>query len=374
MQDLLTHTHTFTRALRACIGKKLSFAAYRLPEEPDMHLVVQKDTDLQVVEDLTENLSTNGFLIAPFSRQEEKTYLIRPDLAFVNSPTAQQLGALEALPENRAYPKACSCAGDSTKEDYLRLIREAIRRIQAGEFEKVVLSRIKTVEDNARNLPGFFSILCKTYPDAFVYLFCIHGQCWIGATPEPFICKAGNVLTTVSLSGTRPYSKDNLNIKNWNQKELQEQDYVTRHIEKILQQYTEAGYSKNGPFVARAGNLLHLRTDFSFSSALLGNRLPRLISALHPTPAVCGMSTGDAMDFISRAERHSREYYSGFLGPVGPGDQIQLFVNLRCLKVCDQQLVLYVGGGITHDSVPEDEWHETEIKAETLLSVLHQIR
>jgi isochorismate synthase len=35
--------------------------------------------------------------------------------------------------------------------------------------------------------------------------------------------------------------------------------------------------------------------------------------------------------------------------------------------------VLFIGGGITHDSIPGEEWEETEIKADTLLSVLHQI-
>jgi isochorismate synthase len=49
-------------------------------------------------------------------------------------------------------------------------------------------------------------------------------------------------------------------------------------------------------------------------------------------------------------------------------------MNLRCLKVYDDRLVLYIGGGITHESIPEEEWEETEIKAETLLSVLKQIR
>jgi isochorismate synthase len=44
------------------------------------------------------------------------------------------------------------------------------------------------------------------------------------------------------------------------------------------------------------------------------------------------------------------------------------------MKVLENQLSLYVGGGITADSVPEDEWEETEIKAETLLSVLNQIK
>ena len=44
---------------------------------------------------------------------------------------------------------------------------------------------------------------------------------------------------------------------------------------------------------------------------------------------------------------------------------MQLYVNLRCMKVLDDRLVLYIGGGITHDSVPEEEWEETEIKADT---------
>jgi isochorismate synthase len=44
------------------------------------------------------------------------------------------------------------------------------------------------------------------------------------------------------------------------------------------------------------------------------------------------------------------------------------------MKVYNDRLVLYIGGGITHDSVAEEEWEETEIKAETLLSVIKQIR
>ena len=78
--------------------------------------------------------------------------------------------------------------------------------------------------------------------------------------------------------------------------------------------------------------------------------------------------------FIENAEKHSREFYTGFLGPVGIEDLIQLFVNLRCMKVGSKGLILFIGGGITHDSVAEEEWEETEIKADTLLSVLHQIR
>ncbi len=165
-----------------------------------------------------------------------------------------------------------------------------------------------------------------------------------------------------------------MDIRNWNRKELLEQEYVTRHIEKVLIEFSVKDYQKNGPYTSRAGNLSHLRTDFTFSVQSAGSRLPSLINALHPTPAVCGMASGKAMDFIRSAEKHSREYYTGFLGTVGIDDLLQLYVNLRCMKVLDDQLVLYIGGGITHDSIPEEEWEETEIKADTLLSVLHQIK
>jgi isochorismate synthase len=216
--------------------------------------------------------------------------------------------------------------------------------------------------------------LCSAYPDAFVYLFCVKGQCWIGASPEPFVCSHDQRLKTVSLAGTRPLNKHNAEIGNWKHKELEEQEYVTQHIEKILKVFDINPVEKNGPYVIRAGNLMHLRTDFSFDMKIVGRRLPALIHALHPTPAVCGMSTGQAMDFIRNFEKHNREFYAGFLGPVGFADKLCLFVNLRCMKVYDDRLILYIGGGITGESIPEEEWEETEIKAETLLSVIKEIQ
>jgi isochorismate synthase len=47
-----------------------------------------------------------------------------------------------------------------------------------------------------------------------------------------------------------------------------------------------------------------------------------------------------------------------------------LFVNLRCMQLAGRFAHLYVGGGITAESDPHSEWRETEMKAETMLSVL----
>ena len=47
-----------------------------------------------------------------------------------------------------------------------------------------------------------------------------------------------------------------------------------------------------------------------------------------------------------------------------------LFVNLRCMKLDKGKARLFIGGGITKDSNPADEWQETVNKSHTIKSVL----
>jgi len=95
------------------------------------------------------------------------------------------------------------------------------------------------------------------------------------------------------------------------------------------------------------------------------------VAELHPTPAVCGLPKNLADDFIKENEKHDRKYYSGYLGPWKLNQEVNLFVNLRCMEITCDQFVLYAGGGITSKSIPEREWEETIQKAKTLLDVIN---
>ena len=135
---------------------------------------------------------------------------------------------------------------------------------------------------------------------------------------------------------------------------------------------------------------MHLQTKIS---GLLKpeNGLQSVIAKLHPTPAVCGLPKENAKQFILKNEDYKREYYTGFLGEInikqaktrntnrrnvennayGSVKTIShLFVNLRCLQIKDNQALIYVGGGITKDSVPENEWEETVAKSKTVKNLL----
>jgi len=153
-------------------------------------------------------------------------------------------------------------------------------------------------------------------------------------------------------------------------KEVLEQEYVTRYIHDVLWEFQVKDYRVCSPYVRKAGNLVHLCTDFSFEYDKIGDRLWKYVDAMHPTPAVAGQPKEDAIRFIKELEPHDRNYYAGFLGPITHNMQIDLFVNLRCLKITPEYMSLYVGGGITLDSNPADEWDETKLKAESLLKIL----
>ena len=77
-----------------------------------------------------------------------------------------------------------------------------------------------------------------------------------------------------------------------------------------------------------------------------------------------------AMNFLLANEGYDRGFYAGYVGPVNIGNQVDLFVNLRCMQLTQDHAVVYAGAGVTIDSIPEQECEETEMKMNTLLAIL----
>ena len=114
--------------------------------------------------------------------------------------------------------------------------------------------------------------------------------------------------------------------------------------------------------------LLHLK---SFFDARIDREISlfEVINKLHPTPAICGVPLREAQELIENLEDYDRSYYTGYLGELS-GDSAELYVNLRCMKISDHKVDIYVGGGLTKDSDPRAEFHETCAKTSTMKKVL----
>ena len=252
-----------------------------------------------------------------------------------------------------------------TKTKYLEQAESYIDKIKSSEVDKAILSRVKKVDVKKQDLEKIFDDICLTYPNAFVYLISSSSfGTWLGASPEVLLKVDNKNAFTMSLAGTK-----NNKEKEWTTKELEEQGYVTKYIKNTISNFKIQNLKLKGPYTHSAGPVFHLRTDFDF--IIEQSDIIRLLDGLHPTPAIAGLPVKESVKMINQIEKHSRSLYSGFIGRVGEGKS-DLFVNLRCCQIIGNQGYLYLGGGLTKDSIPEDEWLETENKSMTLINILHK--
>lgn len=251
-----------------------------------------------------------------------------------------------------------------TKRDYEQKIAKVINFIKDENLSKLVISRRKLVNYQGKkpDLTQTFLNLCESYPNAFVYLFIKDGKCWMGAFSEVLgkFDIENSQFETMSLAGTIPIDE------NWTTKEIEEQQAVTDYIATILKDYsTDVQHSET--LDHPSGNIKHLRTDFK--AKIQSKDLEKLISDLHPTPAVCGFPKEFCKNAIADFEKDSRNFYAGYI-KVETESKKHYFVNLRCAEFLKNAVFIYVGGGITADSSPEKEWLETELKADAILKNL----
>jgi isochorismate synthase len=256
------------------------------------------------------------------------------------------------------------------------MVQQGISLIESNHLEKIVPSRQARVALTENfDVIDAFQKLCEANPNAFISWVSIPGVGdWLGASPEILVSiYEQTIFKTVALAGTQPYHEGvDLRSVAWTQKEIEEQALVNRYIISCFKKIRLREYEEHGPKTVVAGNLMHLRTDFTVD--MKATNFPQLgsvmLQLLHPTSAVCGMPLEQALDFLKQHEGYDRKFYAGHLGPVNINDAINIFVNLRCMQLFKDEAILYAEAGVTIDSVPEKEWNETVIKLKTLLKAI----
>jgi len=264
------------------------------------------------------------------------------------------------------------------KTNYCNLVDKAVNYIKKENVHKIVTSRsFQTLLKDNFDCITLFENLCTTYQNAFISLVSIPNVgTWIGATPELLLSIKNNQLKTVALAGTQKnFDTKDLSKVTWSKKDIEEQKFVSDYIKECFEKLEINNFQESETKTIQAGNILHLQTVFDLDLNNLFYQkefCSKFLNILHPTPAICGTPKEKALSFITSNEGYNREFYSGFLGIINIENQSNLFVNLRCMQLKEKSAILYVGGGITKDSTSENEWQETEYKADTLLSVINK--
>jgi isochorismate synthase len=349
------------------IEQKLPFASYCLPGETiptsmlgGSYSNASEDTD-------------DEFVVAPFDMgTSNQIMMLHPTFKTSGWSIKPEISAV--LSENTKHsavkPEIPFVVEFST---YKRQFDALMQGLASNELKKVVLSRVIRLQLYSGSKPSqIFKKLSEKYPNAFVYILCDPAGCiWLGATPETLVRTEESLGFTMSLAGTQTLHNADIESVVWGRKEMEEQQFVTDYIAEKLNETGVENLNYGEAETVAAGNIAHLCTQFTF-------RLPENYDAidmarkLHPTPAICGLPPELALETIKHTELHKRSLYCGFLGAVSRNKHAHLFVNLRCMQIIGNEAFLYVGGGLTSDSELIKEWDETQVKAETLSSIIRE--
>lgn len=341
------------------LAQKLPFVLYCKPNSEEIIGLFQQNDTVYKVEDYTEK----GFVFASFDGNQ--TYIIPENQSEIMRFVWDK--------KEFSFPeKEVLVADESEKKEFENLVAKGIQGIKNQEFKKVVLSRKETVDLVDFDLETTFEKLVQLYPTTFVYCF-FHPKLgtWLGATPEQLLKANDSVFETIALAGTQKANDSSAVI--WKQKEKEEQQFVTDYIVNKLKNVA-SDVLVSEPYSIQAGSIWHIKTDIS-GVLNLDSSLQQVVSLLHPTPAVCGLPKEDSKAFILENEKYDRNFYTGFLGELNSSltnetQSSDLFVNLRCMQIVENKALLYMGCGITKDSIPEKEWEESSNKSVTMKKVL----
>ena len=238
----------------------------------------------------------------------------------------------------------------------------ALMAFAAKTLQKIVLARRASFHFS-RPLDALTLLrrLRRVTPECFHFCFQSRsGHHFIGASPERLYARQGRRISSEAVAGTRPRGanlESDLFLSNQlrsSEKDLREHHYVRDAIREALQPLCDRLDASQEPGLLQLARGQHLYTAFA-GELRAGVGDDAIVAALHPTPAVCGCPTAEALRCIAEWEGFDRGWYAGPVGWIGH-DHADFAVAIRSGLVENERLDLFPGAGIVAGSTPRAEW------------------
>jgi len=262
------------------------------------------------------------------------------------------------------------------RERWQAIMDKARASMQAGDFDKVVLSRRAFLQfPEPVAAADLFRQLLTLQEESFIFACQTpEGRCFMGRSPERLLAWRNNHFHLDAIAGTRrrslSASSDQAFSDDMQQspKEQNEHRLVRQAITDLLQMEGIAFAPVEEQAIIRLQHVQHMRTRFK-GEMPPGRRCAELLPLLHPTPAVGGYPRRPALDFMLREEGYDRGWFAGGIG-VFQGDHGDVAIGIRSALLDGDKLWIYAGAGIVPGSDAEAEWQEIEAKMQNFLGLL----
>jgi anthranilate synthase component 1 len=217
-------------------------------------------------------------------------------------------------------------------------------------------------------------------PSPYMFYF-EFGDCQIvGASPEILVRREGDKVTLRPIAGTRKRGSTPEKDLEMERELVSDPKERAEHLMLIDLGRNDVGrIAKTGSVkvtetmvVERYSHVMHMvsNVEGEVDASLTAMELLR---ATFPAGTVTGAPKVRSMEIIDELETEKRGVYAGAAGYLGFNGNLDLAIAIRTGVVKDGQLYVQAAAGIVADSIPENEWRETQNKARALLAAAEQV-
>ncbi|OGO32225.1 MAG: aminodeoxychorismate synthase, component I [Chloroflexi bacterium RBG_16_56_11] len=329
--------------------------------------------------------------IIAFDHLENRAYLVSTGFPELEDGRRKRLAG-ERLKELKSIvmesPRAAGVAEEQpgynlalkanfTHDNYLKAVASAREYICAGDIFQVNLSQRFEVEMNTTPY-NLYNRLRRLNPAPFASYFNFDGVSIVGASPERFLKVRGDLVETRPIKGTKPRGRTPEEDRALAEslvssvKDRAENMMIVDLERNDLGRVCRYGTVK----VTELAILETYPTVFHLTSTVMGrlcegkNRID-LLKATFPGGSITGAPKVRAMEIIDELEPTRRGVYTGSLGYLSFGGDMDLDIVIRTIIVKDGRAYFQVGGAVVYDSEPESEYIETLDKGRALVRALN---
>lgn len=262
-----------------------------------------------------------------------------------------------------------------TRDEYFDKINHIQQQIKEGDFYEMNFSYPMTGRFEGDPFL-LYRKMREINPVPFGAFLSLSDGAICCASPERFLKKDGSRILSEPIKGTSARSLDIGTDQKLREELMNEKNQAENLMIVDLVRHDFSRVAKTGSVkVTKLYDIQTFGTVHQLISRVEGDLKKGVdsvdaLKSCFPMGSMTGAPKLRVMQEIERHEDYRRGIYSGAIGYFTPEDDFDFNVVIRTAVVEGDSLIYPVGGAITSDSVPEEEWEETIIKARTITKAI----
>jgi len=259
------------------------------------------------------------------------------------------------------------------EEAFKKAVEKAKSYIFEGDIMQVVLSQRMSQKFEAPPL-ALYESLRTLNPSPYMFYYHMDDHHVVGASPEILVRLEHETVTVRPIAGTRPRGKTEEEDKKLEKELLADPKECAEHVQLMdlgrndIGRVSQSGTVKvtDNMTIERYSHVMHIVSNVE------GTLKPNMhamdvLKATFPAGTVSGAPKVRAMEIIHELEPSKRGIYAGAVGYLGFDGDMDVAIAIRTGVIKNKMLYVQAGAGIVADSIPHNEWVETQNKAKAVL-------